>query len=458
MPFSPSIRHGIAFVFLLFFSVVGLLAFLYGKNYWSDRLYVHYVLKNALEYRRAPISDAYVDQLAYGEGDSLILYAHSSEKDLFPLYLYDILGHIQDSLSFSPQAQEPGDDPSVAGFGFTGNAPYIVPPLKPGLYTWGKVAPFVIRGPENAPITILYPSNTIQAYNTQGGKSFYSMFSEASDTISFMRPTFPAISFMIAPMLEWLYQQDYPLRFITDMDLESSSVLDSTQLLVIIGHSEYWTGNARASFDAFVDRGGNALILSGNTLWWKVRYSPDKKQLICFKNGNDPLESPEDRTGNWADHLSKDPLSSIGVSFALGGYGRKYAVSKDGFTLLDTTHILFRKWDYQGTPFIHVPTKEYDGQYVLYENEQPFLDSSRISFHRFKLLGFDRASHGYDSGTASIMQIQKTDSSGVILNFPSTDWCSPYGMGGKDGEKIRALTARAIELLKDQKKTTLLWE
>ncbi len=458
MAFSSPIRYAIAFVFLLFLVIVGLLAFFYGKNYWSDRLYVHYVLKNAWEYERAPISDAYVDQLAYNEGDSLILYAHSTEKDSSHLYLYDIGGHIQDSLFFSPQAQEIGDNPAVEGFGFKGNALYRVPLLKPGLYTWEKVAPFIIRGLENAPISILYPSNTIQAYNIRGGKSFYSMFSEASDTISFMRPTFPAISFMIAPMLEWLYQQDYPLRFITDMDLESSSILDSTQLLVIIGHSEYWTEKARATFDAYVDQGGNALILSGNTLWWKVRYSPDKKQLICFKNGNDPLESPKDRTGNWADHLGKDPLSSIGVSFGLGGYGRKYPVSKDGFTLLDTTHILFREWDYQGTPFIHVPTKEYDGQYVLYENEQPILDSSRISFHRFKLLGYDRASHGYDMGTASIMLVQKTDSSGVILNFPSTDWCSPYGMGGKDGEKIKAITERAIEFLWDQKKTTLLWE
>ena len=73
------------------------------------------------------------------------------------------------------------------------------------------------------------------------------------------------------------------------------------KLLVVIGHSEYWTRTARLNFDRFVDEGCHALVLSGNTMWWQVRYSENKDRMICYKGGNDPAapaRSPH-RTTNW---------------------------------------------------------------------------------------------------------------------------------------------------------------
>lgn len=455
----PSIKRLVLYglITLILISLGGI-AYYYGDNYRSDRLYVHYVVRSAWESWRAPISDGYVDQLAYQAGDTQTLYFSYSGKSSRYMYLYDIANCIQDSLLIYPNKQRLAEDPAVAGYGFSPSAYYQLPPLKPGLYTWENVIPFLVRGEEEAPITVLYPSHTIQAYNVKGGKSFYSMFSEASDTLSFLRPTFPAISFMVRPMLAWLNELDFSLRFISDTDMEDIGILDSTRLLIIIGHSEYWSGTARSTWDHYIDRGGNALILSGNTMWWKVRYSSNQEQLICFKDGDDPIEHSEIRSGNWAEQLGRDPSSSIGVSFAEGGYGRKYPISKGGFTLLDTGHVLFEGIDFNGSPFIHVPSKEYDGQHLLFQDSRVWLDSTQNDFYRMKLLGYDRASHGYYHGTPSVVLFQKSMDSGLVLNFPSTDWCSPYGIGGKDGEKIKRITQTAMEVLLDHRKTASLWE
>ena len=453
------IKHFAFYSFLIgLLGSLGVIVYLYGDNYRSDRLYVHYVIHSAWESWRAPISDGYTDRLAYQIGETQTLFFSYKRKTSRYIFLYDIAGHVRDSLYIRPQFQQKAEDPAVNGYGFDPTTTYSIPPLEPGLYTWEKCIPFLVRGEKEAPITVLYPSNTIHAYNIMGGKSFYSMFSKASDSLSFLRPTFPAVSFMVKPMLSWLHKTEFPLRFICDTDMDQEGILDSTHLLVIIGHSEYWSGQARTHFDQYVDGGGNVLILSGNTMWWKVRYSSNQKQIICFKEGNDPIIEKKIQSGNWAEHLDQDPKSSIGVSFALGGYGRKYPVSKGGFTILDTNHVLFKGIPFDGAPFISVPSKEYDGQQLIFQGPHVFLDSSAHNFHRVKLLGYDWASHGYYQGSPSILLLQKSMDSGLILNFPSTDWCSPYGMGGRDGEKIMQITQTAMELLWDHRKTALLWE
>lgn len=442
---------------LLVFVFCGYLVSKFGSNYLNDRKYVRYVIQSWRESKRAAFENGYLDEVAYDWGDTLSLYTDYAGKEPCRIFLYDVKGNVVDSLEIQERSQRIYENPSVEGFGFQANTQYPIPRLRPGLYTWEKTVPFLIRGDVSTPISILYPVNTIQAYNVVGGKSFYSLFSEASDTISFLRPTFPAISFMVRPMLEWLYEGEFPQRFLSDVDLESSTSLDSTHLLIIIGHSEYWSRSGRNTFDRYIESGGNALILSGNTMWWKVRYLPESAQLICFKQGNDP-HTGEGQTGNWHDHLNQGPSTSIGVSFQQGGYGRKYSYSRGGFSLYDTTYILFKGIAFQGQPFIEVPTKEYDGQYMVQNGDQYVLDSSKNDFFRHRVLGYDYASHGYHRGIAPIILFQKTPTSGTVLNVPSSDWCSYYGIGGKDQKKIQAITQRALDILVDQRKTALLWE
>jgi hypothetical protein len=91
----------------------------------------------------------------------------------------------------------------------------------------------------------------------------------------------------------WLASQDHSnVGYITDKEMEEFSNIKSAKLLIIPGHSEYWTRKARRNFDQFVRQGSNSLILSGNTMWWQARYNEDMTQIICFKDAkSDPALS-----------------------------------------------------------------------------------------------------------------------------------------------------------------------
>jgi hypothetical protein len=90
---------------------------------------------------------------------------------------------------------------------------------------------------------------------------------------------------------------------------------------VIVGHSEYWSRTMRDRLDAFVQSGGNVIILGGNTMWWQVRF--ENGNLVVYKNRNtDPMTGVNDDlvTVRWFDQPVLYPEnSSIGVSFRNAG-------------------------------------------------------------------------------------------------------------------------------------------
>ncbi len=267
-------------------------------SYLNDQKYAHYVLSSYWDQLQAPFKDGYTDRFSYETDDTQILYINYRRKNQQKIYLYNILNQKVDSAFISHSSQRKYPNRSEAGFHYRETCRYEIPNLPSGIYTWEKVIPFLIRGHDTASIVVIYPSNTIQAYNVTGGKSFYAMFSQQTAAISFQRPIFPAISFMVREMMKWLYLQPVDIRYLADTDLENEDALKNAQLVVLIGHSEYWSGNARKQFDRFVDLGGNALILSGNTMWWKVRYCPDMQCMICYKDGRELAGTSGEATGN----------------------------------------------------------------------------------------------------------------------------------------------------------------
>src|SRR5258705_2173024 len=102
------------------------------------------------------------------------------------------------------------------------------------------------------------------------------------------------------------------IKYVVDMDLDNYS-LSQCKIIVIIGHSEYWTRKARINFDRFVNEGGHAIILSGNTMWWQVRYTDNKSALICHRSSELDAEKDESlKTVQWRDPILQYPiLSSI---------------------------------------------------------------------------------------------------------------------------------------------------
>jgi hypothetical protein len=70
----------------------------------------------------------------------------------------------------------------------------------------------------------------------------------------------------------WAEGEDLALDYFTDQDLDDEDVLAGYDVLIVAGHSEYWTARQRDRIEAFVDAGGKLAIFSGNTAFWKVRF------------------------------------------------------------------------------------------------------------------------------------------------------------------------------------------
>ncbi len=69
----------------------------------------------------------------------------------------------------------------------------------------------------------------------------------------------------------WLDRHNYDYEVVTDFDLDADpGVLDGRRTLFITGHSEYWSDAAYQAVDAYLKGGGNVVVLSANTMFWRV--------------------------------------------------------------------------------------------------------------------------------------------------------------------------------------------
>ncbi|MFT4595769.1 MAG: hypothetical protein ACI9TF_000006 [Paracrocinitomix sp.] len=235
---------------------------------------------------------------------------------------------------------------------------------------------FVVRArtgePSNRTLLVL-ATNTYNAYNQWGGRCMYS----GAPQLSFARPTErgfharPAapfdvdfdgrltntedpsdpehqrlVDYQIAndlPMLtgssgwhnwerrfvRWAEQAGFGFDMAANIDLDvRPEILDHYDVLLSVGHDEYWSSGMRDTVDAWVQSGGRWAIFSGNTAFWQVRYEDDGRTMVCHKGAarfTDPVRDnkPHLLTSMWSDPLIGRPeTSTTGLTFTQGGYHR----------------------------------------------------------------------------------------------------------------------------------------
>ena len=266
---------------------------------------------------------------------------------------------------------------------------------------------FVVRArPEARHSTLLVlTTNTWNAYNTWGGRSLYT----GGHQVSFRRPFGRGI--LCRPVVDrddrkarptrrgetpdadghvfqgYRTDNDYPSaigstgwftserRFVewaernghrfdmavgTDFD-HDPALLDGYDLVLGVGHDEYWSAAGRDAIDRHVARGGNVASFSGNTMFWQVRMTGNgtddgpaaADHMICHKykaHLNDPVaaDHPEQMTGMWCDPLVGRPeWSTLGAGSAHGLYhrfGEATARGVGGFQIVEPDH-----WMLDGT-------------------------------------------------------------------------------------------------------------
>lgn len=84
----------------------------------------------------------------------------------------------------------------------------------------------------------------------------------------------------------WLDKHGYEYDVITDHDLDRNpEVLKGYQTFCINGHSEYWSARAYEGLDRYLKEGGSAVVLSGNTMFWRVSFDESGEVMECRKFG-----------------------------------------------------------------------------------------------------------------------------------------------------------------------------
>ena len=340
--------------------------------------------------------------------------------------------------------------------------------LASGVYKADGI-PFVNRGAagQDHKVAVLIPSNTATAFNRLGGRSFYDSPppAQADDVLSFQRPV-ESFQWMFRGALQcegflsWFADANprpAETAYLIDSDLEDPAALDGIELLIVIGRSEYWTRRAREHFDAFVDRGGRALLLCSELMYWQVRIDLDRHRLIRYLE-DDPHPDPLLHTKQWHEPSLRYPVHpGTGCELRYGGYdmeGEQFGqkglrIASPGSPFLEGSGLA--EGDLLQLPDASV----WDGAPVKHGDleEHPELDFGDDQPLHHEVIGYNRGRPALrqfgESATSLWLALRRTQGSGTVVHCGTLGWCGWHGAGGAgpDSERIRTIVLRMISIL-----------
>ncbi len=260
-------------------------------------------------------------------------------------------------------------------------------------------AGFVVRGDASNSELLVLDTNTWHAYNTWGGCSLYTGGTKVSHARPFCRgilsrpeverddrkarpvysheePDADGAIFQAYRMergypsaigsagwfthgrrfVEWAEARGYEFDYAVSSDLEDDpSIAEGYELIVSVGHDEYWSAGQRNTVERHVENGGNFASFSGNTMFWQVRLEQGRRgrSMVGFKyaaHRSDPVIAagrPQEMSGMWGDPVVGRPeWSFLGAGSAFGLYhrfGQATARGVGGFIVYRSSHWLFEK-------------------------------------------------------------------------------------------------------------------
>lgn len=325
-----------------------------------------------------------------------------------------------------------------------------------------RFIPFIVR--ENSPgstspIAVVSPTHTAQSYNEFGGRSLYpSNDPRRATLVSYDRPYHAENGLgrygaWEKHLVDWLTTEDRRFEVISDVDLEDPSILSDYSVVVLPGHSEYWTASARANLEQFSRRGGHIAVLGGNTMWWQIRLEDNNRTIAGYKGlSYDPAldaGSPLASTHFFSPPVNNPENRLLGTSFRWGGYANrlndtstemKPIEQRTPFTVTDSDHWIFDDTGLRdGSTFgREVAGLEVDG--VIF-NCNSFGDiigpegSDETPLH-YEILATIPASEGW--GTLGLLV---NESGGAVFNAATTGWV--WGLSNSD--TIRTITRNVLD-------------
>ncbi len=212
-----------------------------------------------------------------------------------------------------------------------------------------NMIPFIVRDDE-APSDITFQTSdtTWQAYNWWGGYNLYGGIGTGgragrADAVSYNRPIITRDGGYSAgpqdfifgaeyPTIRWLEQNGYDVNYISGIDTaRDGAQLLNSKVFLSIGHDEYWSAGQRNNVEAARNAGVNLAFLSGNEVYWEVRWANSidgsgtpYKTMVSYKETWDNANTdPNNTTGTWRDTqfgAGKPENALTGTMFTVDSY------------------------------------------------------------------------------------------------------------------------------------------
>jgi hypothetical protein len=311
-------------------------------------------------------------------------------------------------------------------------------------------------------ILLQLSTNTYNAYTNWGGHSLYSFHDRdgvQGHRVSFDRPLRSKNFYnWELPFIKWAEAAGYVIDYAVNSDLEfHPEILKHYQLVLSVGHDEYWSAAMRDHLENYIVDGGNVAFLSGNTCCWQVRSEDKGRALTCWKQwyNVDPLFRTSDHkllSTAWSHHLVDRPENELtGVGFLWGGYHRSHGQFMDGpasFKVHRPDHWLFEGTDLERDARFGgqdtIVGYECDGCEMTWKDGLPFATHSDGTPESFIVLASCPAcwapgdSIWYDKfpkdriGAAVLGTYTQ---GGTVVTTGTTDWS--HGLKGNDPVVIR---------------------
>jgi len=163
----------------------------------------------------------------------------------------------------------------------------------------------VRRQSSRSAMLVQVPVNTWQAYNGWGGRSLYDFpgLGPRARRVSFDRPYAwygPGGQSPLGwelPLVRYIERNGWDVSYQSDVatDMRPASLLRH-RLVVVAGHSEYWSRTMRDGFDTARDHGVNLAFMGANDAYWQVQMQDGGRTVMSYKSTSDPNPDPNGKT------------------------------------------------------------------------------------------------------------------------------------------------------------------
>lgn len=194
---------------------------------------------------------------------------------------------------------------------------------------------FTLRDDRAAALLSVSPVDTYEAYNNYpsgSGKSLYGYNSAGANTVggtpaavkvSFDRPYMGSGAGLLftdeMPWIQYVESRGFDVTYATDVDAHlTPAELAHHAMVVLPGHSEYWTKQMYDGIVASRDAGVSLANLGANTIYWSTRVEPSSagvagRVVVCYRDAT--IDPGTDKTTTWRN-LGRPEQAVLGAMYA----------------------------------------------------------------------------------------------------------------------------------------------